>query len=183
MPIITCSGRRYGIVAPEVTDKGYNSTKKMHYWGVKLHALSIAHQGALPAPEYLTVSSASTHDLTAQRDILRSNSDKYIFADKAFRDSELEHRFTESGGQLLIPIKYYRGQPEWDKQRHKATDDLYSKAVSSIRQPIESFFNWLIERTDIQRASKVRSTKGLIVHIFGRITAAVYRKLDDMKLI
>jgi hypothetical protein len=30
----------------------------------------------------------------------------------------------------------------------------------------------LIEKTDIQRASKVRSTKGLIVHVFGRIAAA-----------
>ncbi|PWD98214.1 transposase, partial [Marinilabilia rubra] len=31
---------------------------------------------------------------------------------------------------------------------------------------------WLIEKTDIQRASKVRSTKGLIVHAFGRLSAA-----------
>ncbi|NMC39558.1 MAG: transposase, partial [Bacteroidales bacterium] len=45
-------------------------------------------------------------------------------------------------------------------------------AVSKIRQPIEALFNWLIDKTDIQRASKVRSTKGLIVHIFGRIAAA-----------
>jgi hypothetical protein len=37
----------------------------------------------------------------------------------------------------------------------------------------EALFNWLIEKTDIQRASKVRSTRGLTVHIFGRI-AAVY---------
>jgi hypothetical protein len=33
-------------------------------------------------------------------------------------------------------------------------------------------FNWLIEKTDFQRASKVRSTKGLIVHVFGKIAAA-----------
>ncbi|MCX6229929.1 MAG: transposase, partial [Bacteroidetes bacterium] len=31
---------------------------------------------------------------------------------------------------------------------------------------------WIIEHTDIQRASKVRSTKGLFVHVFGKISAA-----------
>ena len=36
----------------------------------------------------------------------------------------------------------------------------------------EALFNWLIEKTDIQRASKVRSTRGLTVHIFSRIIAA-----------
>jgi hypothetical protein len=53
-----------------------------------------------------------------------------------------------------------------------AADDLYSHADSSVRQPIEYFFNWLIENTDIQRASKVRSTKGLLVHVFGKLAVA-----------
>jgi len=43
------------------------------------------------------------------------------------------------------------------------------KSVSRIRQPIESLFNWIQEKTDIQVASKVRSSKGLMVHIFGRL--------------
>jgi len=51
-------------------------------------------------------------------------------------------------------------------------NDLCSRAVSRIRQPIESLINWIIEKIDIQRASKVRSTKGLLVHVFGRIAAA-----------
>jgi len=49
---------------------------------------------------------------------------------------------------------------------------LFSTAVSKVRQPIEALFNWLIEKTDIQRASKVGSTKGLLVHVFGRLAAA-----------
>jgi hypothetical protein len=65
-----------------------------------------------------------------------------------------------------------KGQSEAIKQRNKAADDLFSKAVSKVRQPIESLFNWLIVKTDIQRASKVRSTKGLLVHVFGKIAAA-----------
>ncbi len=58
------------------------------------------------------------------------------------------------------------------KQFNKAVDDLFLTAVSRVRQPIEALFNWLIEKTDIQRASKVRSTKGLLVHIFGKLSAA-----------
>jgi len=62
--------------------------------------------------------------------------------------------------------------PDNLKQMCKAFNDLFSNSVSKVRQPIESLFNWLIEKTDIQRASKVRSTNGLLVHVFGRIAAA-----------
>ena len=73
---------------------------------------------------------------------------------------------------MLTPVKAVKGQTEQEKQRNKAADDLFSKAVSEVRQPIEGFFNWLIEKTDFQRASKVRSTKGLMVHVFGKLAAA-----------
>ncbi len=73
---------------------------------------------------------------------------------------------------MLEPVKLTKGEPENIRQFNKAFNDMYSKAVSSLRQPIESYFNWLIEKTDIQRASKVCSTKGLLVHRFGKIAAA-----------
>jgi hypothetical protein len=73
---------------------------------------------------------------------------------------------------MLTPLKAVKGQSEAIKQQNKAADDLFSKAVSTIRQPIESLFNWLIAKTDIQRANKVRSTKGLLNHIFGKIAVA-----------
>ncbi len=79
---------------------------------------------------------------------------------------------TQKNVTILCPIKAIVNQPETLKQRYRAFNELYSKAVSSIRQPIESFFNWLIEKTDIQRASKIRSTNGLLVHVFGKLTAA-----------
>ena len=183
MPIITCSGKRYGRVAPELTDKGYNSTKSMHFWGVKLHVVSVFHKGSLPAVEFVAVSGASEHDLSAQRELLSSNGNRLAFADKAFVDSKLAADFAQQGGKLYVPVKNKRGQCAIYRQWHKAADELYSKAVSSIRQPIESFFNWLIEKTDIQRASKVRSTKGLLVHIFGRIAAAVFLKVDQLGLV
>jgi len=73
---------------------------------------------------------------------------------------------------MLTTIKGVKGQAENIKKWDKAANDLFSTSVSKVRQPIESFFNWLIEKTNIQRASKVRSAKGLMVHVFGRIAAA-----------
>ena len=78
----------------------------------------------------------------------------------------------ENNSEMLTPVKGIKGQTEWEKQFDKATNDLFSKAVSRVRQPIEAFFNWLIEKTDFQKASKVRSTKGLLVHVFGKMAAA-----------
>lgn len=77
-----------------------------------------------------------------------------------------------ANSNMLTPVKAIKGQPEVIRQRDKAANDLFSNAVSTVRQPIESLFNWLIEKTDIQRASKIRSTKGLLVHVFGKIAAA-----------
>ena len=78
----------------------------------------------------------------------------------------------EKSSVMLTPVKAIKGQTIQERQRNKAADDLFSKAVSKVRQPIESFFNWLIEKTDFQKASKVRSTKGLMVHVFGKMAAA-----------
>ncbi len=44
------------------------------------------------------------------------------------------------------------------------TEKYYNRMVSKIRQPIESFFKWLIDKTDVQRAGRVRSTESLLVH-------------------
>jgi hypothetical protein len=173
MPIITCSGKRSGKVARQLCDKGYNSTKKMHFFGVKLHGIGFHCPGSLPSMEFLQLGPASEHDLQAQRQLLEQVAHRAVFGDKAFSDEALRQIFANSEGELLTPVKYKKGQSEQDKQRHKAADDLYSREVSKVRQPIESFFNWLIEHTDIQRASKVRSLKGLIVHVFGKIAAAL----------
>jgi len=59
------------------------------------------------------------------------------------------------------------------KQRDLAFNELFNKAVSSVRQPIESLFNWINELTQIQNASKVRSENGLKLHLYGKITVAL----------
>lgn len=73
---------------------------------------------------------------------------------------------------MPTPVKVVKGQSDQEKQFNKGADDLFSKSVSKVRQPIESFFNWLIQKTGFQHVSKVRSTKELMIHVFGKIAAA-----------
>jgi len=47
-------------------------------------------------------------------------------------------------------------------------EKYHNLLVSKFRQPIESLFNWIIEKTNIQKASKVRSTDALLIHCWGK---------------
>ena len=177
MPVITCSAKRSGKVAKEVTDKGYCSTKSLYYHGVKLHFLTSRIKGSLPVPEGFIITPASENDLAVFRDNWSGIENKVVFADKAYIDGQMQSDMLQNGSELLTPVKYPRGFSEELKQRFKAADDMFSRTVSSIRQPIESLFSWLLGKSDIQRASKVRSTNGLFVHIFAKLTAAFAVKL------
>jgi hypothetical protein len=173
LPIITCSGKRMPSVAKEITDKGYCSTKSMYYYGLKLHALAFHRPDHLPFPESIVITPASENDLNVHKQNWSGIPNRSFYGDKIYRDTELLKDMARfSNSQILTPVKGIKNQSEALNQWGKAANDLYSRAVSKIRQPIESLFNWIIEKTDIQRASKVRSTKGLLVHVFGKIAAA-----------
>lgn len=173
MPIITCSGKRKGKVAQEITDKGYCSTKSMYYHGSKLHVLAFRRKNQMPFPEQYFVTPASENDINLFKQEWGDIEQRTLFGDKIYINSDYFKDFQLRCNSLMItPVKKIKGMDESLEMRDKAANDLFSKAVSRIRQPIESLFNWFIDKTDIQRASKVRSTKGLLVHIFGRIAAA-----------
>ncbi len=173
MPIITCSGKRSGKVANQITDKGYCSTKSLYYYGLKLHALAFSRPKRLPFPEQIVITPASENDLNVFRQDWGNIPNRTFFGDKIYHDTTyFEALELTVNSIMLTPVKGVKGQPEVIRQMDKAANDLFSSAVSSVRQPIESLFNWLIQKTDIQRASKVRSTKGLLVHVFGKIAAA-----------
>lgn len=173
MPIITSSGKRQGKVASEITSKGYCSTKNMYYHGMKLHLLGFRRPGRLPYPEQILFTPASVNDITVYKQAWANFEGRTFFGDKIYMNHQLNEQIKKQlGSEMLTPVKYVKGTHQVTKQRMKAADDLFSRAVSSIRQPIEALFNWLIEKVDIQRASKVRATKGLIVHVFGKLAAA-----------
>jgi len=175
MPIVTCKGKnRKAKVATEIVDKGWCSTKNMYYYGLKLHLLGFRRPGTIPFPEFIGITAASENDLTAFKgmfgDIICN---RVIFGDKIFSDqSYFDVKLVEQNIEMLTPIKLGKGEPECIRQRERAFRDLYGAAVSKVRQPVESFFNWLNEKTQIQNAQKVRSTNGLAVHVFGKMAAA-----------
>lgn len=172
MPIVTCSGKRSGKVAPEITDKGYCSTKSMYYFGMKLHALGFCNTGRLPHPEQIIFTPASVNDLTLYKEAWSEIENRTFFGDKIYNDAPFFQNMNDAfNSEMLTPVKAVKGMPDVLKKFDRASDDLYSRAVSRIRQPIEALFSWLIEKSDIQKASKVRSTKGLAIHVYGRLAA------------
>lgn len=173
MPIITCSGKRTGKVAKEITDKGYNSTKGFYYYGLKLHALGFRRIGKLPHPEQILFTPASVNDLTLYKEAWSKINNRVFYGDKIYNDKDFFMNMkNDFESEMLTPVKGVKGMSDAIKKFNRAADDLFSTAVSRVRQPIEALFNWLIEKADIQRASKVRSTKGLLVHAFGRLAVA-----------
>jgi|SRR5436190_4838124 len=173
MPIITCSGKRSGKVAKDITDKGYCSTKSIYYYGVKLHALAFRRKNKIPFPEEIQITPASVNDLTVFKEAWSNIENRCFFGDKIYQNKDFFTELqNEKKSEMMTPVKAVKGECQEIRNRDKAANDLYSTAVSKIRQPIESFFNWLIVKTDIQRASKVRSSKGLLIHLFGKITVA-----------
>jgi hypothetical protein len=176
MPIITSGGRnRIGKVASEITAKGFCSTKNMYYYGCKIHTMASVRLGKIPFPESMIITPADGNDLTTFKQAWGDNIfSKVILGDKAYSDKEyFNHNKTKTQDiEILTPIKGIKGQTEEIKQRDKAFNELFSSAVSRVRQPIESFFNWLNEKTKIQRAMKVRSTAGLLIHLFGKMSMA-----------
>lgn len=173
MPIVTCSGKRKGRVAREVTDKGYRSTKNMYCYGMKLHAMGFRREGHLPHPEQIIFTPASVNDLALYKQAWSEIPGRTFFGDKIYNDRDFFRDMSQRfGSEMLAPVKAVKGVPDVLRKFDRAANDLYSRAVSKVRQPIESLFNWLIEKTDIQRASKVRSTKGLTLHAYGRLAAA-----------
>ncbi len=173
LPVITCSGKRAGKVATELTQKGFCSTKSLYYYGLKLHTLAFRRENQLPFPEQMLITPASENDLNVFRNAWSNIENRTFFGDKIYHDTDFfESLSITHNAFMLTPVKAIKNQPEWEKQHDRAFNDLFSKAVSTVRQPIEGFFNWLIEKTDFQRASKVRSAKGLLVHVFGKLAAA-----------
>lgn len=116
------------------------------------------------------ITPASMHDLTALKFVLETLNVTAVVLDKAYCDKNLENCMNTNGTSLITPPKITKGTPPVLKQWDSTYIKLMTTAVAKIRQPIESFFNWIQQLT--KNASKVRSENGLIVHIFGRFAAS-----------
>jgi len=170
MPIVVAKQSRSSRakVAPELCDKGYCDSKNMWFYGVRLHVLGQSQYKTLPLPKLMQLAPASHHDRKVAEEMLVDVHGIDVFADKAYLSAPWQAQLAANNHlNIITPCKRTKGQ-----QRLSSADSLFSTAVSKVRQPIESFFNWLQQLTDIQSASKVRSANGLISFIFSRIAFA-----------
>lgn len=156
MPVILAHrGRRFKAkVAPELaTSNRYCATKKLYYYGVKLHVVASHQRGTLPVSVCLGVTDAGLHDRKVFEQIIPflPENMRECYADKAYQvEDEPVHQ--EAHVTLMTPVKKKKGQVFLD-----TVDQWLSTAISQVRQPVESLFNWIHEKTGIQIASKVRS--------------------------
>lgn len=169
MPVMLARGNfaRHGKVARDVASNGYCAAKKMRFYGVRLHLIATRRTSRLPKPALFWFQEASVHDLTSFKEQEISVSGATLFADKAYCDLALKKQLKEQNTELFVPRKKPKGKDQTDSDKH------YSRLVSRFRQPIESFFKWLNDKTQIQRAGFVRSTDGLLLHCFGKLSFAL----------
>lgn len=169
VPVMLAKGARANRarVAREISDTGFCAAKQQYYSGLKLHLIAARRIETLPLPERIHLSEASEHDLAALCQLApRLPKGCALFADKAYFCAEVEESFKAQGWFLLASYKRKRNEPEKDVPTY------FNRFVSAIRQPLESLFGWIIEKTDLQNASKVRSTQGLKVHCYGKLAVA-----------
>jgi len=171
MPIIVANEQRSGNAktAESLCDKGYCASKKMYFYGVKLHVLGQKRYQTLPGIRMVCVERASENDITVAKSWLRPVRNMDIYADKIYADKTWSEELALQNVRIFTPVKKKKGQAFLD-----ATDALYSTAISRTRQAIESFFSWIQEKTHIQSASKVRSVDGLVAFIFARLAMLAF---------
>jgi hypothetical protein len=155
-------------VAREVANVGYCASKKTYFHGVRLHTIAQRRCGAMPLPTQVWLREGSCHDLQSVREQAIRLPDSALLGDRAFPDPTFQQMLAAQRTTLLAVRKRPKGQ------ELSAAQKYYNRLVSRLRQPIESLFNWLIDKTGIQRAGTVRSTEGLMVHCWGKLTVAVY---------
>ena len=162
-------GYSYGArVGREVADVGYCASKKTRFHGVRLHCIAQRRSGRLPLPAQVWLCGASHHDSKAfiqQQPRLPATE---LFGDSAYPTPEIISHLQEQQTRLIAPKKKPKGK------ELTLDENYYNQLVRRLRQPIESLFNWIEEKTGIQRASKVRSTDALLIHCWGKLAVAFF---------
>jgi hypothetical protein len=156
-------GHSYGArVGREVADIGFCAPKKTRFHGVRLHCIGQRRAHRLPLPSQVWLCAASHHDSKAFTQRQPELSPTELFGDLAYPSSEIISYLKERQARLIAPRKKPKGTELSRDERY------YNPLVRRIRQPIESLFNWIEEKRQIQRAGKVRSTDALMIHCRGK---------------
>jgi len=155
-------------VAGEVADVGYCSAKKTYFHGIRLHVIAERRLQQLPNPTQIWLCEASHHDLTAAKQQYLQLPNTALIADLAYPEPEFEEFLKEQNTRLLVGRKKPKGKDLTKQEKY------HNRLIAKFRQPIESLFNWINEKTNIQTASKVRSADGLMLHCWGKLAVAFF---------
>jgi len=155
-------------VARELADVGFCAAKKTYFHGVRLHCLAERRFARLPNPSQIWLCEASHHDSTAAREQYLELPNTTLIADLAYPEAEFKASLKEQNTRLLTGIKKPKGKDLSKFEKY------HNRLISKFRQPIESLFNWIDEKTQLQTASKVRSADALMLHCWGKLAVAFY---------
>lgn len=155
-------------VGREVAEIGYCAAKKTRFHGVRLHCIAQRRRGRLPLPRQVWLCGAAHHDSKAFIEQQPALPTTELFGDLAYPTPAIISHLKGQQTRLITPRKKPKGKDLTDDENY------YNRLVRSIRQPIESLFNWIVEKTGIQRASKVRSTDALMIHCWGKLAVAFF---------
>ena len=109
MPIIIAKGGRYSArVGSDLADCGFCTSKKLYYYGLKLHILGLKRDNQIPIPDYIAITGASKHDITTLKDMCEELHNIDIYADKAYYSVTVRQDLEDKGVKLLTPIKRER---------------------------------------------------------------------------
>lgn len=93
---------------------------------------------AFTTPRTNTFTEASVNALTHLKAIALIIYNHQFFEDKIYGNKEFCFDMKNNNNStMLTSIKGIKGQTEWEKQYDIAHVDVFSKAVSTVRQPIE----------------------------------------------
>ncbi len=170
MPVmLAANGHSYTAkVARDIANIGYCAAKKTRFHGVRLHVIAARCAGRLPLPDQIWLCEGSHHDSKAFLEQKINLPQSELFGDLAYPTSEIIAHLKEQGSRLITPCKKAKGGELTNDEKY------YNRLVRRFRQPIESLFNWIIEKTNIQKASKVRSSEALMTHCWGKLAVAFF---------
>jgi len=155
-------------VAREVASVGYCAAKKTYFHGVRLHVIAERRFNRLPNPSQIWLCEASHHDLTAAKEQQLSLPNTTLIADLAYPETDFSQTLRQQNTLLYTGCKKPKGAELTKFEKY------HNRLISKFRQPIESLFNWIHEKTHIQTAGKVRSADGLMLHCWGKLAVAFY---------
>lgn len=141
---------------------------KTYFHGVRLHVIASRRFARLPNSSQIWLAEASHHDLTAAKEQQLRLPNTTLIAELAYPEADFRETLREQNTNLYAGQKKPKGKdlPKFEK--------YHNRLIAKFRQPIESLFNWINEKTHIQKASKVRSADGLMLHCWGKLAVAFY---------